>query len=99
MKNTQICNNQDYIRLDKFLKVSRILKRRTVAKDFCDASRVYINDNEAKPAGKVRVGDVVTVKIGDRYIKAKVLNINDKSTKEMSKEMYEIIEEIVDEKD
>lgn len=95
MRSTQTSNSkeQEFIRLDKFLKVSRIIKRRSIAKDFCDASRVTINGNEAKAGSKVRCNDIITIKIGLNYIKAKVVSINEKAKKDEAKEMYEVLEE------
>jgi len=80
------------MRIDKFLKVSRIIKRRTVAKDASDAGVVLINGKEAKPSSKVKEGDILEITFGERKLKIKVLNIKDSTKKEDSLEMYEVIE-------
>ena len=81
------------MRIDKFLKVSRILKRRSVSKDACDSSRVMVNEKEVKPAYKLKVGDVVTVKFGDGALKFKVLLLQEHVKKEDVSNLYEIIGE------
>lgn len=82
------------MRLDKFLKVSRIIKRRTVANEVCDMARVFVNDNPAKPAKQLKVGDVITIEYKVKTLKARVLKIpaGNVSINEAS-ELYEIIEE------
>ncbi|MDF2532542.1 MAG: RNA-binding domain protein [Clostridia bacterium] len=80
------------MRLDKFLKNSRLIKRRTVAKDACEGEKVYINGKQAKPSTAVKVGDIVEIVFGERSIKAEVLDITDKASKEAAKDMYKIIE-------
>lgn len=80
------------MRVDKFLKVSRIIKRRTVAKDASDAGVVIINGKEAKPSTKVNVGDVIEVAFGEKILKIKVLTIKDSTKKEDAAEMYEVLE-------
>lgn len=81
------------MRIDKFLKVSRIIKRRTVAKDVCEEERIYINGKPVKPSKEVKVGDVVTVRFGNRSLSVKVLSIESVVTKAQAEEMYEIVEE------
>ena len=76
------------MRLDQYLKVSRLIKRRTVANEACDAGRVSINGKTAKASTKVAVGDVIEITFGDRSVKAEVLGIADTSRKEEAKEMY-----------
>lgn len=76
------------MRLDKYLKVSRLIKRRTVANDACDAGRVMINGKVAKAGAEVKEGDVVTVNFGNRVIKIEVLSITDTVKKEEAKEMF-----------
>lgn len=80
------------MRIDKYLKVSRIIKRRSVADNACDAGRVLINDRVAKSGNKVKIGDILTVRFGTKTIKIKVLYIDEKATKDKASEMYEIIE-------
>ncbi len=80
------------MRIDKFLKVSRIIKRRTVAKDASDAGVVVINGKEAKPSTNVKEGDILEITFGEKKLKIKVLNIKDSTKKEDAGEMYEVIE-------
>ena len=70
------------MRIDKFLKNSRLIKRRTVAKDACDQGRVFVNDKVAKAGTEVRVGDVIRVEFGNSSISARVLDIKKKRKKE-----------------
>ncbi len=81
------------MRIDKFLKVSHILKRRSVSKDACDGERVYVNSKPVKPAYKLKIGDVVTVKFGSGELKFRVLNLKDHVKKEECSSLYEIIGE------
>lgn len=76
------------MRLDKYLKVSRIIKRRTVANDACDAGRVMINGKQAKASTEVKVGDVIEVGFGTKAVKAEVLAIQETTRKEDAKEMF-----------
>ena len=69
------------MRLDKFLKVSRVIKRRTVANDACDAGRVRINGKIAKASTEIKIGDIVEIKYGEKIIKFEVTNINEVATK------------------
>lgn len=80
------------MRLDKFLKVSRLIKRRTVAKEACEGEKIYLNGKIAKPGADVKIGDIIEIVFGDRKIKAEVLNINEKAAKDEAKEMYKILE-------
>ena len=65
------------MRLDKFLKVSRLIKRRTVANEACDAGRVLLNGNVAKASVKVKIGDVIEIQFGTKSVKVEVLDIQD----------------------
>ena len=76
------------MRLDKFLKVSRIIKRRTVANEACDAGRVKINDKVAKASSEVKVGDVIEVQFGSRPVRAQVLNIQETTKKDEAAELF-----------
>lgn len=76
------------MRLDKFLKVSRLIKRRTVANEACDAGRVLVNGNVAKASVKVKVGDIIEIQFGTKVVKAEVLAIADTSKKEEAKELF-----------
>ncbi len=81
------------MRLDKFLKVSRIIKRRTVANDVCTAGRVTVNGREAKPSVKLKVGDVVSIMFGNGQVTFKVLMLADTVKKDDASTMYEILED------
>ena len=76
------------MRLDKYLKVSRLIKRRTVANEACDAGRVMINDKQAKASTEVKKGDIITISFGDREVKAEVLDIQDTVKKDEAKELF-----------
>lgn len=81
------------MRLDKYLKVSRIIKRRTVAKEACDGGRVSINSKVAKPGNEVKTGDVLEIRFGNRVGKYRVLDVQEVVRKENAAMMYEVIEE------
>lgn len=76
------------MRLDKFLKVSRLIKRRTVANEACDGGRVMVNGKTAKASTKVKVGDVLEIQFGNKTIKAEILKIADTTKKEEAKDMF-----------
>ncbi len=80
------------MRIDKFLKVSRVIKRRTVAAEACSGGRIEINGKAAKPAKEVKSGDVVTVSFGSNSLTFEVLNTDEKQTKQSASEMYRVIE-------
>ena len=92
------------MRLDKYLKVSRIIKRRTVAKEACENGRVSINDKVAKPSTNINEGDIIEITFANRKLKARIINITEHVKKENAneirehvlkndaKEMYEILE-------
>ena len=65
------------MRLDKFLKVSRLIKRRTVANEACDAGRVLVNDKVAKASVNVKAGDIIEIQFGTRSVKVEVLNVQE----------------------
>ncbi len=79
------------MRLDKYLKVSRIIKRRTVANEACSAGRVMINDKAAKPSTEVKEGDIISIRLGAKLFKAEVLSIREFAPKEAADEMYRVI--------
>ncbi|XJZ27384.1 RNA-binding S4 domain-containing protein [Bacillota bacterium Lsc_1132] len=81
------------MRLDKFLKVSRIIKRRTLAKEVSDQGRIQINGKEAKASSIVKVGDELTIRLGQRIITARIDRIQETSRKEEAAEMYTILKE------
>jgi ribosomal 50S subunit-recycling heat shock protein len=76
------------MRLDKFLKVSRLIKRRTVANEACDAGRVLVNGKVAKASQNVKTGDVIEIQFGTRTVKAEVLDVQETVKKEEAKELY-----------
>ncbi len=79
------------MRLDKFLKVSRLVKRRTVANELCDAKHIDVNGKTVKASYEVKVGDVIEIRVGSNVTKARVVGISEYATKENASEMYEII--------
>lgn len=79
------------MRLDKFLKVSRLIKRRTVANEACDARRVMVNGKPAKASVNVKVGDEIEIMFGQKAVKVRVLNIQDTTKKEEAKDLFEYI--------
>ncbi|MCI6789599.1 MAG: RNA-binding S4 domain-containing protein [Lachnobacterium sp.] len=79
------------MRLDKFLKVSRLIKRRTVANEACDAGRVMVNGKPAKASVNVKVGDEIEIMFGQKAVKVRVLNIQDTTKKEEAKDLFEYI--------
>ncbi len=79
------------MRLDKFLKVSRLIKRRTVANDLAEAGRVKVNDKVAKPGTKVKEGDVLTITFGEKETKVRILQLTNAVRKEEAANMYEIL--------
>lgn len=76
------------MRLDKFLKVSRLIKRRTVANEACDAGRVLVNGTVAKASLKVKKGDIIEIQLGTRIVRAEVLDIKDTTKKEDAAELF-----------
>ena len=81
------------MRLDKYLKVSRIIKRRTVAKEACDGGRVSLNGRTAKAGAEVKVGDQMEIRFGSRMGRYEVVSIQDVVRKESAAEMYRILQE------
>ncbi|MCR5105997.1 MAG: RNA-binding S4 domain-containing protein [Eubacterium sp.] len=79
------------MRLDKYLKVSRLIKRRTVANEACDAGRVSVNDKVARASYDVKVGDVIEISFGNKSVKAKVLKVAESVKKEEAADMFELI--------
>ena len=75
------------MRLDKFLKVSRLIKRRTVANEACDAGRVELNGKPAKAGSEVRIGDTITIHFGEKTVSAEVLAVEDNVRKEAASEL------------
>ena len=76
------------MRLDKYLKVSRLIKRRTVENEACDAGRVLINDRPAKASAQVKEGDVLEIQFGSKAVRVEVLNVQETVKKEEAQELY-----------
>lgn len=85
-------NVDKIMRLDKYLKVSRIIKRRTVANNACDAQHVTVNGRDAKASYNVKVGDIIEITFGQKVLKIRVENINETVSKADASTMYQIIE-------
>jgi ribosomal 50S subunit-recycling heat shock protein len=81
------------MRLDKYLKTSRLIKRRTVAKDVANADRVLVNDLPAKPSKEIKIGDIITVEFGTKIVKVKVISLEVSVKKADATLMYEFISE------
>lgn len=81
------------MRLDKFLKVSRIIKRRTVANEACDAQRVKVNGRPARASYEIKAGDILELSLGGRVTKAEVLDVSEHVTKEGASQLYRILSE------
>ncbi len=82
------------MRLDKFLKVSRLIKRRTVANEVCDCARVFVNNNPAKPAKQLKVGDIISIEFKNAIKKYKILSIPQNNVPiNLASELYEEIKE------
>ncbi|UYI82510.1 MAG: RNA-binding S4 domain-containing protein [Oscillospiraceae bacterium] len=80
------------MRLDKYLKVSRVIKRRTLANEVADAGRVLVNGKPAKASYTVKIGDIIEVTFGNRPIKIRVLSDVEQKGKDVAREMFEVIE-------
>ena len=81
-----------YMRLDKYLKVSRIIKRRTVANEACDAGRVSVNGKPARASYDVKIGDIIEIAFGMRNFKAEVLTVQETVKKDDAAAMYKIVD-------
>jgi len=79
------------MRLDKYLKVSRLIKRRTVANEACDAGRVLINDKPAKASANVKVGDILTIQFGNKDVKVEILDVQETVKKDEAKELFKYL--------
>ena len=79
------------MRLDKYLKVSRLIKRRTVANEACDNGRVFINDKVAKASTDVKVGDIITISFGNKDVKVEVLDVAETVKKDEAKELFKYL--------
>lgn len=81
------------MRLDKYLKVSRLIKRRTVANDACDAGRVSVNGKPARASYEVKPGDKIELSLGAHKLTVEVLEVNEHATKDGASELYRVIEQ------
>ncbi len=79
------------MRLDKYLKVSRIIKRRTIANEACDSGRVMLNDKVARASAEVKVGDIVEIAFGTKSVKVRITSIQETTRKDEAKEMFEYL--------
>lgn len=79
------------MRLDKFLKVSRLIKRRTVANEACDAGRVLVNDKPVKASAQVKTGDTIEIQFGSRNVKVEVLDVKETVKKEEVENLYKYV--------
>ncbi len=80
------------MRLDKYLKVTRLIKRRTVANEACDAEKIVVNGRAARASYEVKVGDIIEINMGARPLKVKVLSVSEYATKENASDNYTVIE-------
>ena len=85
------------MRIDKYLKVARILKKRTIAKELALNSRLLINDKIAKASSEIKINDIITIEFGHRIFKVRVLDIRENASKQDALAMYEVIEETKEE--
>ena len=79
------------MRIDKFLKVSRIIKRRTVANDACDAAHIRVNDRTVKASYDVKVGDIIEITFGEKVLRVRVTDVKESTKKADAAEMYEVL--------
>lgn len=81
------------MRLDKFLKVSRLIKRRTLAKDAAESEKIMVNDRLAKPSKELQIGDIITIEFGNKIVKVKVQSFEVSTKKEDASNLYEFVSE------
>lgn len=81
------------MRLDKYLKVTRLIKRRTVANEACDADKIVVNGKTARASYDVKVGDIIEINMGQKPLKVKVLNVTEYATKENAADNYVVVED------
>lgn len=82
---------ETHMRIDKFLKISRIIKRRTIANEACDAGRISVNSKIVKASYDVKVGDIIEIKMGERVLKVEVLEVLEHALKENASSMYKVL--------
>ena len=87
-----LTESSDLVRIDKYLKVSRLIKRRTVANEACDGGRVTINGKVAKPGSEVKAGDILELRFGERLLKVRVEDIKEHVMKNDAALMYTVLE-------
>lgn len=80
------------MRLDKYLKITRLIKRRTVANEACDADKIIVNGKAARASYDVKVGDIIEINMGQKPLKVKVLNVTEYATKENAADNYVVVE-------
>ncbi len=80
------------MRLDKYLKITRLIKRRTVANEACDAEKVIVNGKPARASYDVKVGDIIEINMGTKSLKVEVLNVSEYATKENASDNYRVVE-------
>lgn len=80
------------MRLDKYLKVTRLIKRRTIANEACDAGKILVNDKIARASYDVKIGDVIEINMGQKSLKVKVLTVSEHATKQDAAENYTVVE-------
>ena len=80
------------MRLDKYLKITRLIKRRTIANEACDAGKITVNGTVAKASYNVKIGDIIEISMGTRYTKVRVTALNEQTTKESALSNYEVVE-------
>lgn len=85
------CNQYSNMRLDKYLKNSRIIKRRTVAKEACEQGRVFVNDKVAKPGLDLKTGDIIKIVFGSKELEVRVVSMPENVRKEDAQDLYEVI--------
>lgn len=87
-RSPEVDREEKRMRLDKYLKVSRLIKRRTVANEACDAGRILVNDKVAKASAAVKPGDIIEIQFGNRNTRVEVLSVEETYKKEEAKELY-----------
>ena len=79
------------MRLDKYLKITRLIKRRTIANEACDAGKIVVNDKIARASYDVKVGDIIEINMGSKPLKVKVINVTENATKDNAEDNYTVI--------
>ncbi len=85
------CFKENDMRIDKYLKVSRLIKRRTIANEACDAGRITVNDKVVKASYDVKIGDIIEIKMGEKVLKVRVLNVAEHVMKNDASLLYEVM--------